>query len=179
MQSIKDKFEFNTQLEVYIKNDLPCMEEIRIEPQVSALIRENANDVHKYLFTLLKGLNDSFKVNPEYKLNDDEIIDLVMSWTKAYFHYRIQDFAIFVRNAKLGKYGKTFNRFDVTIANEMIGMYDRNRVKVQDNNHLDAKGGDGFERKYDETKITDSESFRKVKADYQRMHNVDPKEKKD
>jgi len=165
MQCItSDRFKFNDLVDIYIKDDLPKMELIRDQPQVSQLLRENPKDVQKYLFLLLSGLNDSFKVNPDFKLNESEIIDLTGALSKRYYHYRLQDFAIFVKNAKEGKYGKAYNRLDVSMVNEWIAKYDFERDGVIEYNHMKGKGLDKYERGTTTERIQDNPEFRKIAA---------------
>ena len=166
MQCITNKFEFIAALKPYMNDNLPNMEEIRLEPQVSMLKRENITGLHSYMFDLFKELNDSFKIKPEFKLTENEIIELSLVLIEKYFHYRVQDFAIFVKNAKEGKYGKSYNRLDVPMIHEWIGKYDYDRDGVIENNHLKAKDNDGYERKADTLKISDDPEFRKIASEH-------------
>lgn len=181
-----DRFEFNEMVDVYIEHDLPKMELIRDQPQISALIRDDKKSTRKALLILLSDLNNSFKVKPEFKLNESELVDLVISLSKKYYHYRMQDFAIFVKNAKEGKYGKSYNRLDVPMIHEWIGKYDYDRDGVIESNHLKNKDHDGHQRGSATVRIQDNPEFRRVSSEHTAKQirekeeiNVNPKEKKD
>lgn len=173
MKSIENKFDFLKQLEPFIDNRAPVMEMIRNEPQVSKLNRENPTDLHKFIYLTLKELNDSFKVNPDYKLNDNELIEIAQQLIKEYWHYRIQDFAIFVQNAKQGIYGKSYNRLDIPMIWEWIGKYDQDRDKVIEINHQKNKGIDRHERGGNTEIITENPEFRRIASSY-KAQNPEP-----
>lgn len=166
MQCQTDRFEFNEMLDKYVKDGKPDMILIRDEPQVSTLMREDKKSTRKYIYVLLSDLNNSFKVNPEFKLNDDEIVDLVMSLSKEYYHYRVQDFAIFVRNAKSGRYGKAYNRLDVPMVWEWIKKYDQQRDAVCEHNNLNMRISDQYERESPKNKL----NMEKIKSSFD--HNT-------
>jgi len=127
----EDRFEFNDMLDKYVKDGNPNMALIRDQPQISTLAREDKKSTRKYIYSLLSDLNSYYKVNPEMKLKDAEIVDLTLTLMKDYFHYRVQDFALFVRNAKAGRYGKSFNRLDGPMIHEWIVKYDQERSYIQ------------------------------------------------
>ncbi len=109
-------------------------------------MREDKKSVRKYLYLLLSDLNNSFKVNPEYKLNESEIFDTVIKISKDYYFYKLHDFAIFVENAKSGRYGKSYNRLDIPTIYEWLVKYDTIRSALSADHNLSMKVSDQYER---------------------------------
>jgi len=140
-------------LDKYVKEGKPDMMLIKDQPQISRLMRDDKKSTRKYIYSLLSDLNNSFKVNPEFKLNDSEIVSLVIDLSKEFYHYRVQDFAIFVRYAKTGRYGKAYNRLDVPMIWDWIGKYDKQRDAVCEHNNLNMRISDKYQREAPKNKL--------------------------
>lgn len=175
MQSIANRFEFNRQLKPYHKEGRPVMELIRQEPQVSTLMRENPQETEIFLSVLFTELNESFKVKPEFKLSENEVMQLVSDIIEKYYHYRIQDFSLFVKWAKTGEYGKAYNRLDAPMIFEWIKEYDAQRASIQEANQMRYKEIDTNERTSTKNKL----NVEKMKLNLGQYTQIKREEKKE
>lgn len=119
--------------------------------------------IHAIVTALLKGFCDSYNVIRP--MNSDQIVscayDMVM--TSQDDQLSIEDYVIFFKGAKEGKYGKILDRMDQQTIFEMLEQYRQQRheatLNIRDEQHVNFKALGPTDRTSEERQV-DEESFR-------------------
>jgi hypothetical protein len=88
--------------------------------QLSALKCENEGQVLKAVKNLILALCESLNVT---SMNDYQVLEASMLLTEKYYFLKIEELIYIFKNAKLGRYGKSFNRIDIQVIGEWIDKY--------------------------------------------------------
>lgn len=89
--------------------------------QLSALKKENEAEVLKAVKSLILSLCES--LNLANSMNDYQVLEAALLLTESYYYLKIEELVYIFKNAKLGKYGKSFNRIDLQVIGEWIDKY--------------------------------------------------------
>ena len=71
-----------------------------------------------------------YKIDDSKNLSDEEIKTCVNILLTDYYWLKYEDFAMFLKNARMGKYGKIYGSLDTPTFFQMLGQYCDERVEV-------------------------------------------------
>jgi hypothetical protein len=91
--------------------------------------------------TVLTGLiiSTARYFNLGMNISEDQAIETAFLLMEKYGYESIQDFVMMFRKAKMGEYGKTFNRIDGQVIFEWMGMYMEEKAAYRERLHRKKK----------------------------------------
>lgn len=117
--------------------------------QISYYRKESGSEMlGKIISTWLLALATSFKIDPAKNFNGNDASESAQIILNQYWFLRLAEIKLFCEGARLGKYGKVFDRFDIQTLFVWLDKYiemerepqvERNRTTRQKQNELPAE----------------------------------------
>jgi hypothetical protein len=89
--------------------------------QLSKIKKEDEASLHIALKNLIVNLVES--LNLTQTVNESQIIEMVFLLSDKYWFVKLEELVLVFKKAKLGEYGKIYNRLDVQIISEWIDSF--------------------------------------------------------
>jgi hypothetical protein len=96
--------------------------------QVSKIKREDEAGLCRAVKNLITNLAES--LNLTNSVNEAQIFEMTLLIIETYWHVKLEELVLIFKNAKLGKYGKVYNRLDIQIVCEWIETYLRSEERA-------------------------------------------------
>lgn len=88
---------------------------------LATLRRADEAALLKAVKTLIVALSDS--LNLAHNLNEGQVVEITFLIAERYYYLKLEELVLVFKKAKMGEYGKTYNRLDVQIIFEWIDKY--------------------------------------------------------
>lgn len=89
--------------------------------QLSVIRKEDKTTLHIALKNLVLSLVESLNIAQSIK--DSQMVEIVFLIADKYWFLKLEELVLIFKRAKMGEYGKTYNRLDVQIVFEWIESY--------------------------------------------------------
>lgn len=97
---------------------------------IALLKKEDAKSLQINLSAFMIEFSSIYKIDDSKNLSDEEIKTCVNILLTDYYWLKYEDFAMFLKNARMGKYGKIYGSFDTPTFFQMLTQYCDERVEV-------------------------------------------------
>ena len=88
---------------------------------LATLRRADEAALLKAIKTLIVALSES--LNLSHNLNESQVVEITFLIAERYYYLKLEELVLVFKKAKMGEYGKTYNRLDVQIIFEWIDKY--------------------------------------------------------
>jgi hypothetical protein len=96
--------------------------------QVSKIKKDNEAGLSKAVKNLIISLAES--LNLTNTVNDAQVFEMTLLIIETYWYLKLEELVLIFKNAKIGKYGKMYNRLDIQIICEWIETYLRSEERA-------------------------------------------------
>lgn len=96
--------------------------------QISILKKEFPTDLLKAVSTLITTTATSMNITNN--LNSFQVYEATQLICKEFWYLRLEELILIFKNGKLGKYGRIYNKLDITIISDWINQYETSEERV-------------------------------------------------
>jgi len=113
--------ESSNRLELYRYQSALKLEQAINGTALATLRRNDEAALLKAVKTLIVALSES--LNLTHNLNESQVVEITFLIAERYYYLKLEELVLVFKKAKMGEYGKAYNRLDIQIIFEWIDKY--------------------------------------------------------